>query len=125
MKPIKRPTPPFPSFLNTARPAFNNVRSLGHSPSNAVEPRDTSSNGHLSQNQASQDPTDAIQGGQFQTFRSRKHGNNPLPLSSFFDPRRLAQRHRHKQPKLDPPNYDDLDHFRKKLADNVHGRLRI
>jgi hypothetical protein len=51
----------------------------------------------------------------------RKGGNRPLPLSSFLDPARLAQRHRHRLPKPKPPVYEDLDDFRKKVANNPYG----
>jgi hypothetical protein len=56
-----------------------------------------------------------------QTFYIRKRGNKALPLSSFFDPARLVQRHRHKLPKPSPPKYDDLTEFRRRMADNPYG----
>jgi hypothetical protein len=56
-----------------------------------------------------------------QTFYIRKGGNKALPLSSFLDPARLAQRHRHKLPKPSPPKYDDLTEFRRRMADNPYG----
>ena len=61
------------------------------------------------------------QNGKHRTFRYREGGNKPLPLSSFLDPARLAQRHRHKLPKPPPPKYDDLSPFRKRMADNPYG----
>jgi hypothetical protein len=55
----------------------------------------------------------------------RKGENKPLPLSSFLDPARLAQRHRRRLPKPDAPVYENLDEFRKKIADNPYGTSRL
>jgi hypothetical protein len=56
-----------------------------------------------------------------QSYLVRSGNNKPLPLSSFLDPSRLAQRHRHRLPKPKPPAYKDLDEFRKRFASNPYG----
>jgi hypothetical protein len=56
-----------------------------------------------------------------QSYLLRSGNNKPLPLSSFLDPSRLAQRHRHRLPKPKPPAYKDLDEFRKRFASNPYG----
>jgi hypothetical protein len=54
----------------------------------------------------------------------RKGTNKSLPLSPFLDPARLAKRRQHGLPKPNTPVYEELDEFRKKLADNPYGKFR-
>jgi hypothetical protein len=58
-------------------------------------------------------------------FYERKSANPPLPLSSFLDPFRIEQRHRHRNrtPKPEAPVYQDLSPIRQKLARNVYAKL--
>ncbi|KAF2665119.1 hypothetical protein BT63DRAFT_429066 [Microthyrium microscopicum] len=60
-----------------------------------------------------------------QTFHQRKHGNKPLPLSSFLDPGRISQRQRvrNRLPKPAPPPIADLSTFRQKFARNPYANL--
>lgn len=56
------------------------------------------------------------------SLRNRNFGNPPLPVSSFFDPKRLKQRHKHRLPKHKRLHFSQLeDKARQRLANNPYG----
>lgn len=61
--------------------------------------------------------------GKYQSYRLRKAGNRPLPLSPFLDPARFHQRWkaRHRLPKQPASRLENMDEFRRKLAADPYG----
>lgn len=55
------------------------------------------------------------------TLRMRQHGNRSLPLPPFIDPIAIEAKQRHKLPKKEAFEKEEMTDFQKELADNPFG----
>ena len=61
--------------------------------------------------------------GSKKTYRKRQHGNGSLPLPPLMDPVAIEARTRHKLPKLEEAEAEEMTEFQKALAANPYGTV--